>query len=289
MQIVRTLLLALVVEAAARADFSYTMTRKSSGAMGAAGEQATKYFLKGQKMMTDSGSFAMVIDFDAQTFTAINKTQKTYTVTPFAQMGQGAVPGGADVQADFKETGQHKVINGFNASQALMTMQMEMAQAQGGMKTQMEMEFWVSPDVPGASELRAFYQRNLGKFPWAAMAGGGNPSMQKAMAEMQRRMANMNGVPVLQIVRVKSPGGANSAQTQQMQQGMAQARARLEAMAAQGGPQGDAAKQALARMGGMSAGGGSMFETTMEAGAFSTNAIPDGVFDVPAGFQKTEK
>jgi hypothetical protein len=71
---------------------------------------------------------------------------------------------------------------------------------------------------------------------------------------------------------------------------MAQARQQLEAMAARGGPQGDAAKQALARMGAMSGGsGGALSETTMEGSAYSTASIPDSVFAVPAGFQKTEK
>ena len=278
--------LALLCGAAARADFSYTMTHHSSGPAGTAGQQATKYYLKGEKLMTDMGSNAVIMDFGAQTVTFINKTQKTYSVTPFAQMGQG-MPAGADVQVDFKETGQHKTINGFNASQAIMTMQMEMPQAQSGMKMQMEMEFWISPDVPGAQELRTFYQRNLEHFPWAAMGAGGNPSMQKAMAAMQKRLASMNGVPVMEIMRMKPMG--NGAQMQQMQAGMAQARERLEAMAAQGGPQAEAAKQALARMGAMSGGGGALSETTLEAGAFSTNAIPDAVFAIPDGFQKNQR
>jgi uncharacterized protein DUF4412 len=287
MQIARILMLALVAGAAARADFSYTMTRKSSGPQ-TAPEQATKTYLKGQKLLTDTGSIAILMDFDAQTVTTINKTQKTYTVMPFTQLGQAMqAAGGADVQVDFKETGQHKTINGFDASQAVMTMLMDMPQMGSGGKMQMEMEFWVSSDVPGAQELRAFYQRNMGKFPWSAITGGANPSMAKAMAEMQKKMAGMNGVPVQQTIRMKPAG--NSAQTQQMTQGMAQARQRLEAMAAQGGPQGDAAKQALARMGAMSGGGGSLFETTMESSGFSTNSIPDSVFEVPAGFQKNEK
>jgi len=48
--------------------------------------------------------------------------------------------------------------------------------------------------------------------------------MQKAMAEIQKKMAGMNGVPVLQVMKMSMPG--NSAQAAQM----AQARARLEAM-----------------------------------------------------------
>lgn len=284
MRTARFAMLALLAGAAARADFSYTMTRHSSGAMAAAGEQATRYYLKGQKIMTDMGSMALLIDFETQTVTAVNKAQKTYTVTPFGQLG-GMAQATPDVQVDFKETGQHKVINGFNASQAVMTMEMD----QGAMKMQLEVEFWVSPDVPGAQELGAFYKRNAEHFPWTAVGAGGNPGMQKAMAAMQKRLAAMNGVPVMEIVRVKRPGG-NDAQAQQMQAGMAQARARLEAMAAQGGPQGDAAKQALARMGGMAGGGsGALSETTMEGSAYSTSSIPDSVFSIPAGFGKAQR
>jgi len=287
MRIARFLMLVLAAGAAARADFSYTNTRKSGGgAMSGSGDQVSKVYLKGQKMMTDSGSTALLMDFEAQTITTINKTAKTYSVKPFSQINQ-AVPEGPELQVDFKQTGQHKVVNGFDATQGLMTVQVDMPQAKSGMKMQMEMEFWVSPDVPGAQELRGFYQRNAGRFPWAAASAGGNSSMQRAMSEIQKRVAAMPGVPVLEIVRIKSAGG-NDAQMAQMQQGMGQARAQLEAMAQQGGPQGDAAKKALASMGGMS-GSGPLSETTIEASGFSTNAIPDSVFAIPAGFQKTDR
>jgi hypothetical protein len=69
---------------------------------------------------------------------------------------------------------------------------------------------------------------------------------------------------------------------------MAQARAQMEAMAKQGGPQAAAAQQALARMGAPS-GSGSLFEITTESGGFSTGSIPDSVFAIPAGFQKVER
>ena len=290
MKTARFFLLALAVSFAAHADFSYTMTSKSSGMMAAAGGQAAKYYLKGQKYMMDMNAITVIVDFDSQTVTTINKTQKTYTVTPFAQLAQMA--GGAampDVQVDFKQTGEHKNINGFDASQAVMTMQMEMPQAQSEMKMQLEMEFWVSKDVPGAKELGAFYERNSDRFPWGAMGAGGNPNAKSAMIAMMKKLSGMNGVPVLQIVRVKSAGGGPQ-MSQAQQDRMAQARQQLEAMAARGGPQGDAAKQALARMGAMSGGsGGALSETTMEGSAYSTASIPDSVFAVPAGFQKTEK
>ncbi len=97
---------------------------------------------------------------------------------------------GADVHADIKETGEHKVINGFNATQMLMTM--EMSGAGGGppgMKMQMEMEIWVSADVPGVGDLRSFYQRNMAKFPWASLGEGTNPGMKAAMIDLQKKLA----------------------------------------------------------------------------------------------------
>ena len=93
----------------------------------------------------------------------------------------------------------------------------------------------------------------------------------------------MNGVPVLQIVRMKPAG--NSPQMAQAQAGMAQAMAQLEAMRKQGGQQAAAAEAALARMGGMAA-GGSLLEITTESTNFSTSAIADSVFEIPAGYQK---
>jgi hypothetical protein len=101
---------------------------------------------------------------------------------------------------------------------------------------------------------------------------------------MQRQMAQLGGVPVLQVVKMKP---ANDAQAAQMTQGMEQARARLEAMKKAGGAQAQAAEQALARMGGMrGAGGGSLFELTTESTGFSNAQIPDSVFSIPAGYTK---
>lgn len=285
------LLFVVAAGVTARADFSYTTTTKSSGGMmGAAAGQGsvTKNYLKGQKMKIESGSSTMILDFDAQTMTSINPTQKTYTVSKFSEMGNDMSKAGVDVNIDVKETGQRKTINGFNASEMVMTMEMDNPQArQSGMKMKMEMDIWVSPDVPGAQEMRAFYQRNAGRFPWGAMAGGGrgNPSMQKAITDLQRKMADLKGVPVLQII--KMGGAGNDEQMAKMQQGMAQARAQLEEMKRQGKlpPQ---MEEQLKRMTAAS-GGGSLFETTMESSEFSSSPIPDSVFAIPAGYQQTER
>jgi len=273
-------LLMLVASVAAHADFSYTMTQKSGG------DQVSKHYFKGQKMKVERGTKTTILDFDAQTVTSIDNATRTYTVTKFGDAAGTAA--GVDVKADVRKTGQKKNINGYNADQVIMTMEVAMPQLQkAGMKAQMEIEIWVSRDVPGSQELTAFYRKNASRFPLAALGAGNNPSMQKALAKLQQEMAELDGVPVMEVIRMKSGGGAglSGAQTQQM----AQARAQLEAMIKQGGPQAAAAQQALARMGGMGSGSGSLFEVTMEAGNFSSSAIPDSAFAIPAGYQKSEK
>jgi hypothetical protein len=165
---------------------------------------------------------------------------------------------------------------------------------------QMEIDMWLSSDVPGAKEMAGFYLQNGGKMPWGAMAGQGNLQMASALAEVQRKISSMKGVPVQQIIKVKAPAGAmparasagpSAAQMQQMQAGMEKARAHLEAMAAGGGPAAAIAQQQLARMGPSpgAAGGtssGSLLEMTIDSSDFSTAAVPDSLFAIPAGYQK---
>ena len=282
MKTIRLSILALACVLAARADFSYTSTRKATqGPAAAAGDQTTKHYFKGQKLKTESATTSTILDLDAQTITTIHHAQKNYTVMKFSDMAQTLKSAGVDAKIDVKETGQRKNINGFNATEVLMTMAMDSPDmAKGGMKMQMEFSMWLSPDVPGTQELRAFYQKNMDKVPWAAMAGGGGqPGMQKAMADMQKKMATLGGVPVLQVIRMKM--GGNEAQNAQMQQAMAQ----MEAMRKQGGPGAAAMEKAMAGMGGR-AGGGSLYEMTTESSAFSTSGIADSVFAIPDGYQK---
>jgi hypothetical protein len=287
----------------ARADFSYTTTNKTTGgAMAAMAAGSTtppaKHYFKGQKMKTENGDTATILDFDAQTITTVNNKLKTISVRGFSELGAAAQQAGVSVKVDVKETGQQKTINGYNAKELVMTMDVDSTQTQQMGKMQMEMDLWLSGDVPGVGELRSFYKKNMERMPWAALSGGGNAAMQSGMAEMQRKMAEMNGVQVLGVVKMKPAGGApvpampqmTAAQSAQMQAAMA----RLQAMQQQGGPAAAAAAQAMARMGGMTNGApaagasNSLMEITMESTDFSTASIPDSVFAIPAGYQKVD-
>src|SRR5579872_150369 len=125
------LILTLATAWTARADFSYTTTPKSTGGLAAAAAAmpVSKYYFKGQKMKMESEATAVVLDFDAQTITSFDNRKKTYTVTPFSEVGKDLQEFKGRAQADVKETGQKKNINGYEASELLMTMAMDNPQA----------------------------------------------------------------------------------------------------------------------------------------------------------------
>jgi hypothetical protein len=264
----------------------------AAGFGGGANNSPSKHYFKGQKMRTDSGDTSTIIDFDAQTMTIISNRQKTVTVRSLSDIGAAALQNGASVKIDVKETGQQKTINGFNAKELIMTMDVDMPQAQQMGKMQMEMDLWLSSDVPGIGELQGFYKKNMERFPWAAMSGGGgNQGMQAGMAQMQRKVAEVGGVQVESVMKMKSAGGAGAPAMPQMTAAQqAQMQAAMARLQQQGGPQAAAAAQAMARMGGGAAPGASnsLMEITTDASDFSTASIPDSVFAIPAGYQKVD-
>jgi hypothetical protein len=233
-------------------------------------------------MMTDMGNTAVIVDFGAQTITNIDRSQKSYTAKKFTDVAKDAPSSDMKftMSADFKETGEHKTIDGFQATESVMTFSIDMGQRGGGMKMEMEMHLWVSPDVPGASEMEAFYKRNMANFPWSAVLPAGNESMRAAMAQMAKKTAELHGVPVIEVMRMKM-GAASMTPEQQAQ--MEKSKAQLEAMQANGGAQAQMAAQALARMGAIT---GSGTEITTESSGFSTAPVPDSVFAIPAGYEQ---
>src|SRR5260370_42425120 len=110
------LVVTLCATATAYADFSYTTTRKTQGSTATAAS-STKYSFKGQKMMTESGDTATIIDFDAQTVSTGNKNHKTWSVVKFSEMAQRVRGADMETKIDVKETGQQRRINGVNASE----------------------------------------------------------------------------------------------------------------------------------------------------------------------------
>jgi hypothetical protein len=265
----------------AHADVTYLSTTKSAG-----GGMVTtsKFQLKGNKIKMDTDSMVTIMDFDAQTMTTLDPKTKTYRVTSMNEIAQGMDKASPSIQAKATETGAKKTINGFNCRQVNLTMNVQTGApgtgAPGAMAMVMDMESWVSADVPGAAELAAFGKRmaEKGLFPGAT----GDPRTRKAMLDLQREMAKINGVPVQQVMRMRM---ADDAQNAQMAAQMQQARAQMEALRKQGGPAAAQIEKALAAMGG---GGKSLMETVTDSTGFSTAAIPATDFAVPAGYRQTK-
>jgi hypothetical protein len=98
---------------------------------------------------------------------------------------------------------------------------------------------WLAAGVAGYAELRAFHEKMAAKVPWAqgGEPGPGGAEMARGMAEIQKQMAKVEGVPILSVMKTTgkvdgqsmpqlTPGQQaqlNDAQ-KQMEQALAEAR-----------------------------------------------------------------
>lgn len=302
---------ALAATLTAHADFSFSKTQKVTGGSmaamaGNAANRESKSYFKGQKVAEVASDSTILIDFAAQTVTIINKVQKTYKVQKFGDAA-AAAGANADVSVNIQDTGKTKTINGYNAKESLVTLDLDFATGRGpAMKMAAEIEVWRSTDVPGSAQMREFYQKNAANFPWAAMMGaGGNQSIQQAITQVQKKLAESDGMVVEEVIRMKPAGGAGPqmAQMPQMPQmtpeqqaKMQAAMAQMQTMSKQGGAQAAAAQQAMAAMAAMGRGpaasgatGGSssaLIEITVDNTGFSTEPVPDSEFVVPSDYKQ---
>lgn len=241
------------------ADFKYDQTsRMTGGAMMAMMKLAAKFSkgaldpvnstiaVKGNRMVMNHGKGATIYDLDKETITEVNFEKKEYSVTTFAEMkaffdknAKGIAGTNTTLDIDVKETGKEEVISGMKAREYLMTMKVEGTDPQTGKKGEMNLEMsnWMTAKLPGYDEIADFHKRMAQKMDMAAMFGGmGQAGMGKGMAAAAKKMAAMDGVPVLQIMRMIP---ADPEQLKQMEQ--------QQAAAAAQGPQptaGQAAEQA---------------------------------------------
>ena len=209
----------------ALADFRYDQSsRMTGGSMMAMMKMAAKFSkgamdpvnstvaVKGNRMVMNHGKTATIYDLDKETITEVNFEKKEFSVTTFAEMKafmeKTVRKGGTTdtaVELDVKETGKEEVVAGMKAREFLMTMKVEATDPQTGKKGEMQMEMsnWMAPKLPGYQEIGEFYKRMGEKMDMRSMFGGaGQAGMGKGMAEAAKKMASMDGIPVLQIMRM---------------------------------------------------------------------------------------
>jgi len=283
-----TISAALLMTCTARADFSYTTTRKTSAGASVAGNQngVSKYYFKGRKLKVETGDRALVIDFGARTITALNSKLKTMSVRTFE-----SDPAGAKVEV--KKTGRTNTIDGHRAIEVLLTTALDGVELRTmGSQLQMEVDLWLSEDVRDAAWLHKFYRENQAGFPWRMLSGGGNPAIQTGLASLHSRIAEMNGVPVLEVIKVLPAGGPPAKALSPAESGKIRDRiAELDAKVQKGGPGVEEATQEMSRLKarvGDDYVKGPLFEITVESSGFSNASISDSVFAIPVGYQRTE-
>lgn len=210
------------------ADFKHDQTsRMTGGAMmgmmramskftkGAMDPVNSTLAVKGNQMVSQDPKRSTIFDLDKETITVIDREKREYSVTTFAEMRafmdktmktlQTQTSGSPNMTIDVKDTGREEVFNGMKAKEYLLVTKVEMSDPQSGKKGDMNMEIstWLTSTLPGYDEMRAF-QLKLGEK--LAMNSGFagpmmQPGMQKGMAEAAKKLAALEGVPVLQITR----------------------------------------------------------------------------------------
>jgi hypothetical protein len=279
----------------ARADFSYEQTTKITGGMmagmmkfaGAFSKQArepmtSSISVKGNRMAMTSARNINIIDLDAETMTDIDLEKKTYSVITFAdfgramqklsqKMGQKNDSAEMNFKADVKNTGATRTINGFQTKETILTLTIEGQDKKTGDKGAMNVvtEMWLAPNLPGYDEVKNFYAKMAQKLAFApgmggfgAMMGGQQAGLAKGMSEMYKEASKIDGVPVLQVIRMGgSMEGMSEADMARMQQAQAEAEqqgppptAGEVAGAAAGSAATNAAASRMGRLGGLAGG-----------------------------------
>ena len=204
MRRLRLPVLSLAVILPASADFSYVRTTKTSASPTI---QTTKQFLKGQKLRMEHGDVASIVDFTSRTITTIDNKRKVYTVHKLPD-GQGAAKTAASLSRvapqihDVRESGRKKKIGAYHAKEVVLTMDAGTSPITGN-QMQLEAEVWLASDVPGMRELQAFQREGNAMSP-APAAGGASAGLEKMIAGLQQKTAGMDGLPVLEVVKLRS-------------------------------------------------------------------------------------
>ena len=186
--------------------------------------------IKGNRMATLGKDNSTIIDLDKETITEINLSKKNYSVITFAQMRQAmddamtraqaeqrkrkAEPQGSqpNVDAKFKvsakATGKTKSVQGLNAKQMVITMNLEATDKDTGNSGSMTVidDAWMA-NVPGYEQVKAFHQKMAQKMarefqPELSRMAMSDPRMMQGMAESAKELSKVAGVPVETVMKM---------------------------------------------------------------------------------------
>src|SRR5205085_914988 len=308
------------------ADFSYQETSTITGGMMASMMRVAGVFskaarepiqstiaVKGDKMLHRASTHTSIIDLGSQTITGIDFQKKTYSVMTFEEMRQAMAQmaermkkndkGEINFKVSADATGKTRQVGGVEAKEMVLKMEMQGQDKESGQKGGMTVttDMWLAPGVPGYREVRDFYRRMSEQIAWAP---GGNmfmayPDVAKGMAEVYKEISKVDGMPVLQTVTMTAagesagqsgaaPSGNTTAQPQQEKPSLGGALGgALGGRFGLGKKKSQPAESSPAAAGNTTA-SASLLEMNTELSGFSSNAVSDADFAIPAGFRKVE-
>jgi hypothetical protein len=331
------------------ADFQYTETTKVTGGsivgmMKFAGKFSKKarqanepmtstVLLKGNRMAHINRDSTEIIDLDRETITEIDQAKRQYSVLTFQQMKERMEKAArqtrqdkSDSQAEVnfkakvRNTGAKRQIANLSTKESILTLSIEAKDKQSGQSGAMAFtnDMWMAPEIPGYAEVRDFERRFATKMGF--LTGGAlsalvamQPSMGQGMGEMVKEMSKLQGVPVLQIVRVGST--ANGEPLPAASEAPLPASKDDNNMPSAGEVAQESAASAItSKLGGLGGFGGFgrkkkqepkpeqptsakaqpgtasvLIESETEMNGFSSTTIDGTRFDVPAGYKKVEQ
>lgn len=305
---------------------------KFAGKMGGQNLQdmTQQIYVSGDKMATLDEHTGTIINLADETITTVNFKKQEYSIMTFAQMKAALAqmqakadkerakarkknPEAPEMQmnlsVEVKDPGRSENIGGVDAKEMILLIdtQFEDQQSSASGAMNMAINMWLAEGVTGADEIKDFYRRMADQIDWAPGASmvsamGRGMNANESMAELQKKMAELEGFPVKQIMRM---GGSIDGMEQLSEQDQAEVAAAEEA---QPGMK-DALKGALGGFGGfgrkkkkkdkepepqansgtMTAGqAGVLMEMTTFNSGFSTASVPADKFKAPSGFKQVE-
>jgi hypothetical protein len=236
------------------------MAAKFSKTAQAAQDTTSTIAVKGNKMVTQTGTHATIYDLDQGVLTEVDFDKKTYSVVTFEEMKafleknmkKANAQANVNLELDVKDTGRTETVLGQPAKEVMIIGKVNATDPQTGKSGQMNLEIssWMGPKMPGHSEMAAFYKKMGEKFAGAGFGPGGmmgnQPGMSAGMAEAAKKLAEMDGTNIVQIIRMIPTDPQQMKQMEEAQAALAQAGQNQAQMPSAKDAAGDAAGQAAA-------------------------------------------
>lgn len=200
--------------------------------------------VKGDRKLTVNESTGQIIDLKEEKVYDLDMRSRTYTVTTFDEVRRRMEEArkkaaesqagreesareprsdGKEIEIDFdlKETGQKRSVNGFDAREVVMTIvareKGRTLEEAGGMV--MTSTSWLASDVRALKEIYEFDRRYaeklygpmMGDAQQMAMATAMYPMLKDAMARLQKERVNLDGAPVMTVLKVEAAANPEQA------------------------------------------------------------------------------